>query len=119
MKVVHHILVKAVVSRPPKSTLRLKRWMEKLLGDSKALSGPHVFQTREDCFAAFVVKDQTHCAVHISGSEFQVDLFTPEKIDADEFIKKMGEFEVGDHEVLLVDRTGEFQILISRVTGMF
>lgn len=112
---VQHILVKALVARPPKSTLRLRGWLERLFSGVQILSGPHVFQTSETDFAAFTVASQTHCAIHISGSEFQMDFFTPTRIDTDGIIKRLKEFELGDHEILLIDRSGEFQILISCV----
>ena len=113
---VQHILVKALVARPPRSIFRLKRWMEKLFEGVKVLSSD-VFQLSETAFVAYTVGAQTHCAVHVAGDEFQMDLFTPNPINHDDIIKRLGDFDVGDHEILLVDRSGEFKTLVSCISG--
>jgi hypothetical protein len=111
---VQHILVKALSERPPKSIMRVKRWLEKLFEGTKLLRA-EVFQLSETAFSAVAVAAQTHCTMHISGDCIQMDFYAPKTLDADHIISKLQDFQITDHEVLLVDRSGEFHILVSCV----
>lgn len=103
---VHHFIVRAECRHPPKTQFRLRRWIERLV------PGVHVAM---DGLSAIGVSGQTHCAVHFDGAQMQFDLLISQEIDLDLLLKYMREFGIENHEVLVLDRTGEFRTLVSCV----